>query len=104
MNKEYKRENITNNITERRMEKRWFNWDVAGVICAGLTLFLIAFADYVVCIETILPWNSYELTVWSVLNIFFFNCFVALAIVSHYKAVTTDPGSFFFFFFFFFFF
>lgn len=81
-------------------DKHWLNMDCCGLFCAGLTYMLHLYGCYAVCTVLIPPWMSYladdgirKLTIWGILNNVAFCLVAAMAIISHAKAMTTDPGA-----------
>ena len=70
--------------------KAWFVKDVCGIICAVITWGLIIYAEYVITFVMLVPSpNRYH----SIINGVVFQFFTFLAVVSHLKAMLTDPGS-----------
>jgi len=69
----------------------WLNKDCCGLICASVTNGLLAYAEYVVLTVIIWPWLGN--TLWGALHGVAFTAVVILAVASHYKAMTTDPGA-----------
>lgn len=69
----------------------WLNLDCCGLVCATITYSLLTFASFVVTYCVILPWLW--LSAWGCLHLFLFNSLVVLAIVSHVKAMCTNPGA-----------
>eukprot|EP00118_Oscarella_pearsei_P004199 m.17523 g.17523 ORF g.17523 m.17523 type:complete len:274 (+) comp27511_c0_seq8:31-852(+) len=67
----------------------WFVWDPCGIICAVVTYGLIFFADFVLLVTVVLP-NTTALLAFSYLV---FNGLVFLAVISHLRAMITDPGA-----------
>lgn len=63
--------------------------DICGIICAVLTWFLIAYAEFVVMKVMLLP-NPYP--VYKLINIIIFNTGIFLAVSSHLKTMFSDPG------------
>jgi palmitoyltransferase ZDHHC3/7/25 len=97
-------------------DHHWLNLDCCGLLCALLTYMLHLYAIYAVTMVLIPPWMSYDavknaengdavvgqlltqshnrIISWAgVLHRICFTLIAALAIVSHWKAMTTDPGS-----------
>ncbi|KAG5674599.1 hypothetical protein PVAND_004553 [Polypedilum vanderplanki] len=68
----------------------WCIQDICGIICAGLTWFLIAYAEFVVMNVMLLP-SPYP--VYKIINIIIFNGATFLAISSHLKTMFSDPGA-----------
>ena len=69
----------------------WLNTECCGVFCAGVTWALIVYAQYAVSVHVILPWLS--ISVWGIVHLVLFNTCAVLGIVSHVRAMTTDPGA-----------
>ena len=65
--------------------------DPCGICCVVLTYFLIAFADYVVCFELLLPWTGVTPNACAIA--FTFNLVSLLAVGSHMRCMLTDPGA-----------
>jgi hypothetical protein len=81
-------------------DKNWLNMDCCGLFCALSTYGLHAFGVYAVCVVLLPPWMSLvddqgirsPTTMGQFIQATF--CTVAaLAVISHYKAMTTDPGA-----------
>lgn len=72
--------------------ERWFVRDVCGVICAVMTYGLVVFALFVVFAIMIYPIFS-DHPAYCSINGFIFLSFASLAVISHVKAMLTDPGS-----------
>ncbi|KAG9413899.1 hypothetical protein AC1031_013110 [Aphanomyces cochlioides] len=71
--------------------KVWCNWDGCGIVCAAISWFLILYAEYVVVGVIIYPWMGPGPQGLFHMCVFTTACFLAL--VSHGKAMMTDPGS-----------
>ncbi|RHY29376.1 hypothetical protein DYB32_005196 [Aphanomyces invadans] len=71
--------------------KVWCNWDACGIVCAVISWFLVLYAEYVVVGVVIYPWMG--LGFFGLLHICLFTTVCFLALVSHGKAMLTDPGS-----------
>ncbi|GAB9466587.1 hypothetical protein Gpo141_00003958 [Globisporangium polare] len=69
----------------------WCNTDPCGLICAALSWFLVLYAECVVVGVVIYPWMG--LSLMGLLNIAAFTTICFLALVSHGKAMLTDPGA-----------
>lgn len=78
--------------SERGRKKLWFIKDGCGVFCAGITWGLVFYAQFVVCAVLIIP-NVSKSAVYSTLNGLLFNALAFLALASHFKSMTTDPGA-----------
>jgi hypothetical protein len=89
----------------------WLNVDCCGILCALVTYGLHFFACFVVCTVLIPPWMSVtapvatvsavattsvvvrSMTAWGYFHTTTFCAIAAMAIVSHFQAMTTDPGA-----------
>uniref|UniRef100_K3WKJ1 Palmitoyltransferase n=1 Tax=Globisporangium ultimum (strain ATCC 200006 / CBS 805.95 / DAOM BR144) TaxID=431595 RepID=K3WKJ1_GLOUD len=69
----------------------WCNKDPCGLICAALSWFLVLYAECVVVGVVIYPWMG--LSLLGLVNIAAFTVICFLALVSHGKAMLTDPGA-----------
>lgn len=81
-------------------DEHWLNVDCCGLICASITYLLHLYGIHVVCNLLIPPWMSYKtedgvrhLSMLGYLNSFLFISIAMMAIISHFKAMTTDPGA-----------
>ena len=81
-------------------DRHWFNLDCCGIFCAFITYCLHAYGVYAVCWILIPPWMNYfddqgvrHLSAAGNINVFAFAVIALLASVSHFKAMTTDPGA-----------
>jgi hypothetical protein len=94
-------------------DKIWLNKDCCGLVCAGITYMLHFYGCYAVTTILLPPWMSYVTTTtsynensgaasseeyrylnfWGKFHSFFFVLVAILAVASHFKAMTTDPGS-----------
>ncbi|KAL7041701.1 hypothetical protein ACKWTF_000860 [Chironomus riparius] len=70
--------------------KIWCIQDICGIICAVLTWFLIAYAEFVVMKVMLLPSPYFY---YRYINMILFNCGTFLAISSHLKTMFSDPGA-----------
>ena len=70
----------------------WFVQDVCGIICAIITWCLVLYAEFVVCWVILFPAFTRE-PIYSFFNFILFNCLAILALTSHFKSMTTDPGA-----------
>ncbi|CAH1098692.1 unnamed protein product [Psylliodes chrysocephalus] len=65
--------------------------DPCGVVCILITYMAVFYADYViikwVVLQTMLD------SLWGTFNVVMFNTIIFLLIISHIKAVVTDPGT-----------
>ena len=69
----------------------WFVWDPCGIVCAVVTYMLIVYGEFVVLLVLAPPFP----TIGTGINVFIFTTLAFLAVVSHVKAMCTDPVSFF---------
>lgn len=81
-------------------DENWLNLDCCGLFCAFLTYGLHVYGCFAVCVLLIPPWMSSmdenEVRHVSLLGKFHMVAFTAVAIMaifSHWKAMTTDPGA-----------
>ncbi|XP_031702005.1 palmitoyltransferase ZDHHC7 isoform X2 [Anarrhichthys ocellatus] len=68
----------------------WFIQDSCGMVCAGITWFLVLYADFVVNFVMLLPGKNFW---YSLLNGATFNSLAVLALASHMRTMMTDPGA-----------
>lgn len=69
----------------------WINSEPCGLICGCMTYFLIIYGQVATTRFVILPWLGYSII--GVINIICYNALSFVAMYSHYKAMTTDPGA-----------
>lgn len=70
----------------------WLVKDVCGMVCVGITWGLILYAEFVVCFVMMLP--SMETSPgYGIINLILFNFLSFMALSSHFKSMTTDPGA-----------
>lgn len=67
----------------------WFVWDPCGIICAVMTYILILYGELVVLTVLAPPFPS----IGTAVSVVIFTTFATLAVVSHVKAMVTDPVS-----------
>ena len=79
-------------MNSRGKKHFWFVKDACGIICAVVTWCLVIYAEFVVCMVMLFPTFDKD-PIYSAVNIFLFNVLAALALISHFKSMTTDPGS-----------
>lgn len=70
----------------------WFVQDICGIICVVITWCLVLYAEFVVCLVILLP-NLLNQPFYGFFNLVIFNCLAFLALASHFKSMTTDPGA-----------
>ena len=68
----------------------WCIKDICGIICVVMTWLLILYAEFVVMVVMLIP-SPYP--VYSTINMIIFQTFAILALVSHLRAMLTDPVS-----------
>eukprot|EP01038_Epipyxis_sp_PR26KG_P009476 gene9476-12767_t len=69
----------------------WVNLEPCGLFCGSMTWFLIMYGMYTTSVCVIVPWLGYSLH--GLVHLVAFNSFSLLAMFSHMKAMTTDPGA-----------
>lgn len=82
-------------------DKHWLNLDCCGLFCALITYTLHAYAVYAVTLILLPPWMSNTnaetgirtVSLAGFLHRMVFTLVASLAIISHFKAMTTDPGA-----------
>ena len=81
-------------------DEHWLNVDCCGLTCALITYALHAYAVYTVCFIMIPPWMSVKgengdryLTTAGMFNRFAFTAIACMACLSHFQAMTTNPGA-----------
>ena len=81
-------------------DEHWLNLDCCGLFCAFLTYSLHVYGCYALCWLLIPPWmsNSNEEGIRTISLVGKFHmtafCIIAImAVFSHFKAMTTDPGA-----------
>lgn len=82
-------------------DRHWLNLDCCGLFCAGFTYMLHCYGVYAVCVVLIPPWMSTtdpessvrSLSVWGLFHQVAFPLVAILAVIAHFKAMTTDPGA-----------
>ena len=67
----------------------WFVWDPCGIVCAVMTYILILYGEVVVLTVLLPPFP----TLFTGVCVFIFSSLAALSVVSHVKAMITDPVS-----------
>jgi len=68
---------------------RWFVWDPCGIVCAVITYILIMYGELVVLMVLAPPFPSLTTAICVII----FTTLAVLAVVSHVKAMITDPVS-----------
>lgn len=71
--------------------QQWINTEISGLICGFSSWFFLIYGMYVTTFKII--WPLFGLGFLGIMNTFFFNTLSVVAIYSHWKAMTTDPGS-----------
>merc|ERR1712166_856354 len=69
----------------------WLHKDPCGMTTAFMTHFLIYGAVYIVNVHVLYPWFAF--TPIGILHMFSFSCIMGLASISHWRAMTADPGA-----------
>ena len=69
---------------------RWFVWDPCGIACAVATYVFLVYGELVVILVALPPFPS----LLSFLFLVLFTALASLAIISHLKAMFTDPVGF----------
>lgn len=67
----------------------WFVWDPCGIVCAVVTYMLIGYGELVVLLVLAPPFP----TIGTAICVVIFTAFATLAVISHLKAMFTDPVS-----------
>lgn len=67
----------------------WFVWDPCGIVCAVVTYMLIAYGEMVVLLVLFPPFPTFG----GAVCVLIFTALATLAVVSHLKAMFTDPVS-----------
>ncbi|GAB1602028.1 palmitoyltransferase ZDHHC3-like isoform X2 [Argonauta hians] len=67
-----------------------FRSDPCGIVCLLITYGALLYADYAVVMHLVIP-VMYD-TLWGAVSVVIFNFIIFLAIVSHLRAVLSDPG------------
>lgn len=71
--------------------RSWCVRDPCGIMCAIVTWMLIAYGQVCVFLVMLYSWEQYPFH--TVLNFVIFESFSILAVLSHLKTMTTDPGA-----------
>lgn len=69
----------------------WLNMDICGLICGLISDVIILYGMAVFSSIVIVPWYGYSIV--GVIHLILFNSIGLLAMISHFRAMTTDPGS-----------
>ncbi len=67
----------------------WFVWDPCGIVCAVMTYMLIMYGEFVVLVLLAPPFP----TLPTLFSVCIFTAFATLAVISHVKAMITEPVS-----------
>jgi hypothetical protein len=82
---------------QRRYKSRWLHKDGCGLFTATLTQFLIFGASYIGTFHLLLPWSNRSVSPLQPILFYcfliLFNTLLFLGALSHYRAMTTDPGA-----------
>ena len=93
MNSEGAHTPAEDNQGERKMpyldSGHWFVWDPCGIVCAVVTYILIVYGELVVLLVLAPPFP----TIGTAMCVLIFTAFATLAVISHVKAMFTDPVS-----------
>jgi hypothetical protein len=96
----WKKYGTTSNHSQHKQKQyktRWLHKDGCGLFTATMTHFLIYGASYIGTNHLLGPWanrDAYPLSpilYW--IFVIFFNTLLSLGAFSHYRAMTTDPGT-----------
>ncbi|TDH70725.1 hypothetical protein CCR75_009092 [Bremia lactucae] len=71
--------------------RTWCNMDPCGIVCATISWFLVLYAECTVVGVVVYPWMG--LSLLGLLHIAIFTGLCFMALVSHGKAMLTDPGA-----------
>lgn len=82
-------------------DRHWLNMDCCGIICALVTYGLHLYGVYAVTLVLLPPWMSYKdessgekyMSLAGNIHRLVFTAVATIAIISHIKAMTTDPGA-----------
>ena len=74
----------------RNFTNLWFIRDGCGIVCAVITWMLVVFAEFVVSLVLL---DFSEQPLYSLFNWMIFTFLATLALSSHFKSMTTDPGA-----------
>jgi hypothetical protein len=69
----------------------WLNFDACGMICATMVYLLVFYCDFALMAHVLWPW--FGLSFWGVLHGSAFNLLAALALLSHMRAMLSNPGA-----------
>lgn len=67
----------------------WFVWDPCGIVCAVITYILIGYGELVVLLVLAPPFP----TIGTAICVLIFTAFATLAVISHVRAMFTNPVS-----------
>ena len=70
----------------------WCNKDPCGIITAAFTWLILAYADVTLALCILQPWHALPAST-AAAHFAFFNLLVFLAVSSHVRTMTTDPGA-----------
>jgi len=68
------------------------NTEPCGLVCACMTYLMLGYGTYAATCKLISPWLGI-FSVFGLFNTLLINALVSLAVYSHYKCMTTDPGA-----------
>eukprot|EP00106_Octopus_bimaculoides_P005682 XP_014773124.1 PREDICTED: palmitoyltransferase ZDHHC3-like [Octopus bimaculoides] len=77
-----------------------FRSDPCGIVCLLITYGALLYADYAVVRHLVIPvmsdthplYDSQSVKLWGAVSVVIFNFIIFLAVVSHLRAVLSDPG------------
>jgi palmitoyltransferase ZDHHC3/7/25 len=72
--------------------KLWLNTDACGIITASLTWIIVLYCNWVVITQVLGSWYAHHV-LQRVLHCIFFMSFSTLALISHAKAMLSNPGA-----------
>ena len=75
-----------------RGRKLWIVKDGCGLVCVAITWALVLYAEFVVCCVMLFPALATDFF-YGLFNLALFNTLAFLALASHFKSMTTDPGA-----------
>ena len=70
----------------------WCNKDPCGIITASFTWIILGFADVTIALCILQPWETLSAST-ATAHFALFNLLVVLAVTSHVRTMTTDPGA-----------
>ena len=70
----------------------WCNRDACGIVTACFTWIILGYADWTLTRHVLIPWQSLSAFAFA-FHLVLFQLLVLLAVVSHVRTMTTDPGA-----------